>query len=217
MPLPQDATRPFAGLPAATVAALQRLAVPQHWQAGDVVMRGGERVPAVLLVVSGRLRLAAAAADGHEVLFRWFGPGEFVGLAALLDAQPFVMDAVAVEAGEALHFEAGQFMALLRTDAEAALAMARIVARHAHALADLVMALSAPTLTARVLVVVRRLAAHGGVPVSDGLRLDLSQQDIALAAGASRQRVSLELRRLEAQGALRLQYRHLVVLDPPRA
>lgn len=202
---------------AATAAALRQIAVRRRWRAGDVVMRGGERVPAVLLVTAGRLRLAATSIDGQEVLFRWIARGEFVGLAALMADEPFAVDAVAAEDGEALHFEAARFAALLRSDAEAALVVARIIARHAHALTDLVLALAAHSLTSRVLVVVRRLAAQSGHRVGDGVVLEVSQKDVAMAVGASRQRVSLELRRLEQAGVLRLGYKHIVVVGPPLA
>ena len=48
-----------------------------------------------------------------------------------------------------------------------------------------------------------------------GTVLSVSQGDIALAAGASRQRVNAELRRLAALGHLSLQYRRIVVHEPP--
>ena len=199
------------GPPAAD--ALRRIGVRRRWPAGTTVIRAGAVVPAVILVLQGRLRFAAASAEGTEVLFRWFARGELLGLASALGNVPFSVDAVAAEDAETLHFERERFLGVLRADADAALAAARITSRYAWEMTHLVTALASQSLASRVLAVVRRLAEHGGAGTPDGLMLHVSQDDIAKAVGASRQRVNLELHRLERMGHLRLGYRHVVVLD----
>ena len=205
----------FGRLSARAADLLRPIARPRRWRDGAVVLRGGDVPDAALLIVSGRLRLSGTSAAGEEVLFRWFEPNEFVGLASVVGDLPFAVDAVANGDCETLHFERLRLLALLREDAEAALLIARLISRYAWDVTHLVIAQTGQGLTARVLSVLNRLADHSSVAQghAEGRMLKISQGDIASAVGASRQRVNIELHKLEAMGRIRLGYRHLVLLE----
>ena len=64
----------------------------------------------------------------------------------------------------------------------------------------------------RVNYALRRLCRRNGEPDKNGMtRLKITQGEIATAAGASRQRVHLELRRLQAQGLISLGYGEIII------
>jgi CRP/FNR family transcriptional regulator, cyclic AMP receptor protein len=169
-------------------------------------------------VLDGRLRLTASSLEGEEILFRWFMPGEFVGLSSAVGNLPFLVDARAVGDCRTANIGRSAFLQVLAGDAEAALSVARQVSQFAHAMTQLVIARSEHTLTARVYSVLQRLAKHNATERTNGeIALHFSQNDIAMAVGASRARVNLELHKLETMGRIHLRYKHIILLDAGRA
>ena len=88
---------------------------------------------------------------------------------------------------------------------------AAIVSAFASELAELFVTFTAGSLDRRIVGVLHRLAAHEPTGGPEETRLEVSQQDIAHAVGASRQRVSIELRKLEKDGWIRIGYKYLIV------
>jgi CRP-like cAMP-binding protein len=202
----------FSVFPPDAAASLRRIAVHRCWRNGEIVLPRGHLVPAVMSIVRGRLRITAASEEGHEVFFRWYMPGEVMGLVSAVAHLPFPVDAVAHDDCETLNVEREALMAMLQADPQIAVAAARVLARHAWDVVNLVTARTEQSLTARVLGVLRHLAVLNGQPCGGGVwRLSASQQDIASAAGASRQRVNAELRTLERSGHIELGYGHVIV------
>jgi CRP-like cAMP-binding protein len=203
------------GFSAETRQRLQRLANIRKWREGEVVLRGGAVAAAVCVVLEGRLRLAGISTEGDELLFRWFLPGEYVGLSSAIGDVPFLIDAVASGDCRCAHFESAQFKQILAADGAAAMLVASQVSRLAHDMTRLVIAHAEHSLAARVMAVLLRLAMHNSTRGPLGQRiLPLSQSDIAKAVGASRQRVSIELSKLEKEGRIRLGYGHIILVDP---
>jgi CRP-like cAMP-binding protein len=210
----------FASFPPATALALRAAAVPRVWRDGDVLLPRGRVASSVMAVVSGRARVLALPSAGHAVFVRWQLPGETVGLASAVSGQPLPVEVIASEHCETLEVGRDALLAILRADAEAALAAAALLAGHAYDLIDLLTLRTEQTLTTRVLGALRHLALLNGRPLGGGRwALSVAQRDIASAVGASRARVNAELRALERAGAISLGYRQLTVHDlapPPR-
>ena len=213
-----DLRSAFSQFPERAAAELARLARVRHWHDGEVVLHGGSVVDSVVVVLDGRLRLTASSLEGEEILFRWFMPGEFVGLSSAVGNLPFLVDARAVGDCRTANIGRSAFLQVLAGDAEAALSVARQVSQFAHAMTQLVIARSEHTLTARVYSVLQRLAKHNATERTNGeIALHFSQNDIAMAVGASRARVNLELHTLETMGRIHLRYKHIILLDAGRA
>lgn len=204
---------PFSKFPDDVAADLRRAAVHRCWSNGAIVLPRGHVVPWVMTVVRGRMRMAATFEDGHEVFFRWHMPGEMVGMISGVADLPLPVDAVAFDDCETMHLDREKLLAMMQADGRLALAVARLVARHAYDVVDLVKIRTEPTLNARVLGVLRHLALVNGRPHGPtAWTLAVSQQDIASAVGASRQRVNAELRALEEAGHIQIGYRSVVVI-----
>ncbi|MES2184576.1 MAG: Crp/Fnr family transcriptional regulator [Pseudomonadota bacterium] len=201
--------------PPHTAQALRRLGHLKRWQEGENILHNGVIAGSVLILLSGRVRMVASTFEGDEVLLRWFVPGEFVGVASVLGQVPFPTDAVASGTVEAVQIDASELCRHLMTDAEGALVFARKVSHLAAELVGLLVAFTSGRLEKRIVSLLARLVAHQPLAqAGEEVRLTLSQQDVAFAVGGSRQRVSLELRKLEETGFIKLGYRHIMVLRP---
>jgi CRP/FNR family transcriptional regulator, cyclic AMP receptor protein len=188
-------------------------AVHRCWSNGSIVLPEGRVVPWVMTLVRGRLRMAATLDDGRDVFFRWHVPGETAGLISAVSELPFPVDAVAFDDCETLHVDREMLLAMMRADGNVALAVARLVAKHAYDTVNLVRMRTESTLNARVLGVLRHLALVNGSPHGPAAwELSVSQRDIAGAVGASRQRVNTELRLLEQAGHIQLGYNRILVI-----
>lgn len=191
---------------------MRKSAVHRSWSNGSFVLRKGQSVPRLAVIVRGKVRIAATFDDGHEVFFQWQMPGELLGLVSAVAGLPPPLDAVAYDDCETLEVERDVLMRMMEHDSHVAMTAARLVSRHTYDLVNLVAARTGHTLAARVLGVLKHLALLNGQPLGETARtLAVSQNDVAIAVGASRQRVNAELRALESLGHIQLSYRKVTV------
>lgn len=131
----------------------------------------------------------------------------------MLGDAPVPVDLVAVGDVEVLIVPREPLLEFLARDAAASLAVARLLSLRINELFDIIFIRAEDTLGSRVWATLQRIAAENGVRREDRTLLRISQGDLAAAVGASRQRVNTELRKLQAEGKIRLGYRWLEILS----
>lgn len=200
-------------LPPATAAALLAAGTRRQWRRGQTVVRQGEHSGALTVALQGRLAAVLGRADGSDTLLRWLDEGELVGLPDVLVGQPAPVSIVAQGVASTLHLDREAFVAVLLQQPDGAVGVAMLLARRLGELFRYVELNSARPLADRVDFALRRLARSQGEPDGvGGVRLRLTQADLAAAAGASRQRVHLALRQLQAGRRVALGYRTVTLL-----
>ena len=210
LPSPQT----LADLPATLALRLAAAGQRRRWRRGDVVLRQGSRTDAVVICHEGRLRASQGTPSGDETLLRFMLPGELMGVPNVLAGSPFPVSVVATGPASTLHIEGQAFIGMLRGDAEAALAMAVLLSHRVAELFRFIEMTRSHSLRDRVLFSLRRVARlHGERDGNGRTRLRLTQAELAMASGASRQRVHLALQTLQAEGRLQLGYGQLTLLD----
>lgn len=118
----------FAELPPDTlgeIAERSRLVVVA---AGSDVIRQGDEADAVMVLISGRLRVFVRSPDGGESAVADIGPGELVGEMALLSSAQRSATVRAVRDSRLIAVDRATFDKLVVTDARAAVGMARLLA-----------------------------------------------------------------------------------------
>jgi CRP/FNR family transcriptional regulator, cyclic AMP receptor protein len=190
---------------------LSDLAV-QHVAAGKSVCRKGEEVDAWIGVLGGLVKLSSSAPDGRTLSFTGVPPGGWFGEGSLLKQEPRRYDASALRDSIVARLPRSTFtwlldssipfnrFLLIQLNERLAQFIARIEyeylldpeAKLARCIADLFNPLLYP---------------------GSGLRLEISQAEIALLVGTSRQRVNQSLHALEKAGLLAIEYGAIRVLD----
>jgi len=197
----------LADLPPALAQAVQAAGRRRQWRGGQTVVRQGEPTGTVTVVLSGRLAAVLNGVEGHETLLRWLEAGEIVGLADVLASLPAPTRLVTRGPAQTLHLDRAQFLALLRAHPEGAIAVAELLSRRLCELFRYIERTAARPLAERVAFALQRLTAtHGERAAGGATVLKVTQGELAMAAGASRQRVHAELKRLAAEGRLSLGY-----------
>ena len=208
----------LSSLPAEAVELLLRHGKRKAWQRGQAIVSRGDRVRAVIVVMEGRVRVSTVTSDGDENLLGWLKEQELFGLPNVLADMPFAANAVADGPAVTLHVARADFLEILKKVPETAVGVAIALSHRMGTMFDIVHASAYRTLAARVRAQLDRMAAQFGKKDDDGhLVLDIAQDDLAAAVGASRQRVHIELRKLEDAGVLKLAYRKIILLaaTPP--
>ena len=204
-------------LPPDLADALLRSGQQRSWRRGQTVMRQGAPCDALVVALEGRLAATLGSSDGRDTLLRWLDAGELLGLPAVLGGMPATVSVEAQGPARTLHVPRAEFVALMRSHPEGAISVAVLLSRRLGDLFRFVERNSSRSLAERVEFALQRLARSQGQPDgAGGVRLKATQAELANAAGASRQRVHLALKQLEAQGRLRLGYGWVTLREPAR-
>lgn len=199
-------------LPANVALALTKVASKRQWHRGDVILRQGAKQSSVVICEKGRFAAMVAGPDGSDTLLRFLLSGELVGLPSVLAGTPAPSSVVASTDAETLHIERNEFISVLTRFPEGAIGIAVLLSHRLSELFRFVEMTSNRSLGDRVNYALRRLGRRNGEARKDGTtRLKVTQNEIATAAGASRQRVHLELKRLQTQGLISLGYGEIVI------
>lgn len=114
----------FSSLPRRDFVKIAALGRWEEFSPGDRLIRSGERVDRVRVLLRGRVRAEVNGAEVGSV-----GPGELVGSTPALTDTEAWGDAVAIEPGRALSWEVGSLEALLEGKPELRSALQGIVSR----------------------------------------------------------------------------------------
>lgn len=177
-----------------------------------MLIQRGQLVSGMMVLQRGRLRAVMGGANGEERFIRWVDPGEALGVGTILTGLPFRMDLIASGDIEVLWISSDTVLEVLRSDAEAGIAVARFLGARLTEALEVVAGQSQPRLEDRLQAALIHFRQQNGEALPQGgVRLRLTQEDLARAVGASRQRVNEALKRLQLQGKVELGYRRIVV------
>src|SRR5262245_18183622 len=206
-------TQLFGQLAQSDQALIVRELRGARFQAGQAIFSRGESGTDIYLVVEGRVRLSVMTADGRTESFRHACQGDIFGEVAALDRGPRTADAMALTRLVAKTLSGGALDNLIRTNARVARAMIEYLCRRLRGTSEQVESIALHSLEARL----ARLLLSAVKPNLDeeahaGFILDfgISQSELALLIGGSRQKVNAALARLEAAGAISRQRRKIV-------
>lgn len=182
----------------------------------ETVLRRGDPEASLMVLVQGRLRAGATAADGREVVMGLVDPGGVIGEIALLDGKPRSLDVVAMADSVLLVVERREFLPFLLRHPELMLRMVLVLCdrlrRSSSALEDVALA----SLQARLARLLLKLADEYGEPHGTGIRLrvKLSQRDLSAQVAATRERVNKQLRLFKDAGMVGDEAGAIVLLKP---
>ncbi len=211
----------FAGLGdddwAALSARFTRLTVAR----GEAVFReGDEEASQLYVVLTGKVKIGQATADGRESVIAVLGPGDLFGELALFDGGPRAATATAVTKTTLAALDHSEMATWVTERPLVAVELLRVLARRLRqtnsALSDLIFS-DVPGRVAKALLSLgERFGddedATGGVRVSH----DLTQEELAQLVGASRETVNKALAEFANRGWIRIDGRAVVLLDPER-
>jgi CRP/FNR family cyclic AMP-dependent transcriptional regulator len=191
----------LAGLGADDADAMFAAGTRRAFATGELLCREGDVGSAILVVLSGYVKLTKTAISGRETMLELRGPGEVLGEMSVVDGAPQSANAVAIDEGEVLAVDAARFDALRRERAGIANALLGVVVGRLRQASGRQLELGTDDVISRVCRRLVELASSHGELLADGVLVRaLSQQDLADWAGVSRDGVVRALHELREAG-----------------
>jgi CRP-like cAMP-binding protein len=182
----------------------------------EVVVTEEAVAEGLYLVTRGRAAVSVAGRDGSPVTIGEMGVGEIIGEISLLDGGTASATVTALTPVELIAIDRQGFLRLLERHPKMAIPLLGVLARRLRRLtrwADDLAALPVPSRLAKCLM---GLVAEHGQPVGPRrirLGIKLSQQDLGMRIGVTRESINKHVRRWEQAGILVKESGHLVVAD----
>jgi CRP/FNR family transcriptional regulator, cAMP and macrophage regulator len=188
------------------MAELGRVVGVRRVVAGAPLMAEAEPISAVGLVRHGTVELTRRQGM-RRVVLQVLQPGDLYGDIPFLCHMPPPFNARALTDAEVIEISADRFWALLESRPELCQRFLFSVASRLQRTQQRLLELTSGDLRHQVAsLLLGEAAGTGSVP--------LSQATLAALLGASRSNVNRTLKDLEAQGAVRLAYRSIEIVDP---
>ncbi|MGJ5898596.1 Crp/Fnr family transcriptional regulator [Streptomyces sp. V2] len=196
---------------------LESLGTEVRFPANHVIFWQGQPSRSALIIRSGNTAVTQTALDGSEVLLAVRGPGELMGDEGALTGEPRSATVKAVSDVVGLDITAEDLVAFVDRH-HLWPQMYRSAVRRRRESDNERATLSRLDVTRRVALMLLDLAAGAGREV-DGrweIGVTLSQQELASRVGASREAITLALRKLRDRGLVTTGRHKFVVLDLDR-
>jgi CRP/FNR family transcriptional regulator len=206
----------FEALGADDLRRVADVAVPRHFDAGQVVFREGDDSDTCYVVGSGHARAIREHSDGRTITLATFGPCDIFGELAMFDDEKRSATVEAVDEVHAIAILGSDMRRLLREHPDISAKLVTALGRRLRAANERLASQSFQTVQSRVAQVLSQLVeqAREEGAGADAVLLTVTQADIAQLAGSSRESASRFLAVLERAGVIEQGRGRLTVHDP---
>lgn len=201
----------FAGLPADLQQAMVRDAHIRRRRSARV-FDIGDPYDGIYAVLSGEVQIGYPFEDGRFVLLVAATAGMWFGETGLFDRQPRDTQAVTTKPGWILHLGADALDALAHASVERYAAFARLLSERYRLRGARLASLSTSSVTTRVAQVLQYLS-RPAARASTLQPVSISQELLASMVGTTRQSINKSLQELAHDGAIKVGYGRIEVVD----
>ncbi|MXQ10212.1 Crp/Fnr family transcriptional regulator [Microvirga makkahensis] len=200
----------FAGLGDDVIEAIAVLCVCRRLEPGETLFLKGDPGDALYAVRRGQIRIATSIPSGRRLTLNLLGPGDVFGEVALLDGRPRTADAVATEPTELYTVYRRDFFGLLEQRPSVAIRIVELLCERIRWMSS--------QMEERALLPLETRLAHRLVALSEdyGCELHVSQEELAVFVGASRESVNRQLQNWRRLGWIELSRNCIRVIHPSR-
>ncbi|SMG58445.1 Crp/Fnr family transcriptional regulator [Paraburkholderia susongensis] len=203
----------FRAAPAGMRTELIEAGRVESLAAGQRLFTRGDADDGLYCVLDGLVRIGAASPAGKEALLAVIEPVNWFGEIALFDSRPRTHDAYAERDSELFHVPRAALAALLERTPAYWHVFGLLLTHKLRLVFDVIE--EAALLPAAQRVARRLLLMAGGYGEAGALRrvLRVPQEDLAMMLALSRQTINQVLKHFETQGALKLGYAEIEIVD----
>jgi len=178
----------FGGLDASGLGQIRDIAAERIFNKGEMIFFDGEAGRGFYLVVSGRVKVYKASAEGKEQILHVVGPGESIGAVAVFSGKSYPANAQAILKSRLLFFPRTRFAALLAANPELAMNLLAVFAARLREFAAKIETLSLKEMPGRLAAY---LLEHSDKQQTlDEVRLEVSKSQLADILGTAPESLS---------------------------
>jgi CRP/FNR family transcriptional regulator len=206
----------FNELSSKEIESLASRAVRKLYAPGEMLFAEGEPCFGFYIVVRGRVRIYKLSPSGREQILALEGPGSSIAELPVFDGGSYPASTVAVEDTEMVFISRRDFQSFCLEHPEVALKVLSVVGGRLRRLVGIIEELSFTTVRHRLITYLLHASENASKTVRGlALELPVSHQELAHHIGTVRELVSRNLARLQAEGILEVDARHVLIKDLP--
>lgn len=208
-------TKLFEELDENTLRVLAERACERRFQKDEVLFVAGEEARGLFVIVDGAVRAFRVGLDGREQVIHVERPGATIAEVPVFDDGTYPSTAAAEEEITTLFIDKRDVRHLFLEHPEISLAALKVLAGRLRRCAELVEALSLRDVGQRLARFLLAEARRSGTRTETGLSINLTQtnQQIAARIGSVREVISRAFTRLQHDGLIVVEGRHLSIPD----
>ncbi len=205
----------FRYLDSATLARLAACSTFSTFAAGHLIFAKGEPGDSMMIVASGRVKIASTSEDGDEIILNIIEPGQVFGEMALLDGRERSADATAQSQTLLLKLTRRAFIDFLNEHPIVAVALMEVLCARIRRTTEQVEDAMFLNLPSRLLRRVEELARSYGRRSGKSVEIvhGLSQQEIGETLGVTRESINKQFRAWRELGLIELRRGRILVKD----
>jgi len=206
--------RGFASLPDAATRDFDAVLVRSNQDRGAIIFSQNDKPSGVYILFSGRVKLTTVVARGKTALLKIAGPGESLGLSAVLAQRPYIATARVLEHSHLAFVPGEELQKLMGRHSQLAIAVAECLADDCvEALTEMLLfRVTSTTLQRLSRLILRWSRAHGSH--RHEIPIPYTQAEIGQLIGASRETVTRLMKKLERKGNISVVHSQLSIVDP---
>lgn len=197
---------------------LSDIAEKHTYEKNVIVFHKGDPGNALIVLLSGKLRIFLSHEDGREITLSYLKPYDYLGEISILDDSPRSASVQAVERSQVYTIHKERFRDLLAKHPAIAFTMLQEMSSIVRRLTEEVDSLSFHDVYGRVARKICSLMETNGTQTSKGVevRHELTHQDLANMVGSARESVTKVLNNMEADGILCVDRHCILVVKPEK-
>ncbi len=204
----------FDALQEETQQAIMAVALPCHFEAGQVIYLEGEPAEYAYILESGWVKATRITRAGREQGLLFLRPVEIFGDIAVMAGTPYPGTTTALEPVEAWKIPAAALLGLVRAHPDLAMVVIRRLSERVLHYVDLVEDLSLRSVEARLANSLLRNAELADGRLIVPRRAWATFDEMAVRLGTVRDVLSRALKTLEGEGLVQVEKQTIVLLNP---
>ncbi len=205
----------FQSLPENMQEKMIALARTKHLADGQCLYVKGDEADGFYAILDGTIVIEVSSLEGRRAVLAILEKGAWLGEISMFDNCPRLSDAIAKGNAEVMFIPKDKFQALLDEHPHYYKIFISLVCKRYRQAATLVEASLIRSVPERLALRLLDLSAgYGDFRLDNGeLKLRVSQEELALLSGSTRQRVNRELKAWESKGWVKVSYGYVTIVD----
>ena len=199
----------FADMPGELLRELGKIAEERVYEKGDMIFYEGENSTGFYMLLAGLIKIYKLSMEGKEQILQFIKPNETFGEVVVFSGKAFPAHAEAAEKSRVLLFSRKDFLEIIRTNPDLALAMLAILSERLRRFTVQVENISLKEVPGRLASYFLYLSKQEGETFS----LEISKGQLASLLGTIPETLSRILTRMKERGIVEEAGRQIRLLD----
>jgi len=197
----------FATLEDKVLSEIAKLGSKKNFNKDSVILFQNQSDSALIIVLSGKLRLTKMSNEGNEVTLDILKESEFWGDTAIMDGKPPSVNIVAEENSEVYIITRTDLMNLFKSKPEYSIAVLNDLTKQLRASSLKIKSLSLKAAEGKVASVLIQLVDEYGIVKEGAIEIERlpTQQELANMAGTSRETISRTIHSFSKKGLIEIE------------